>query len=193
MVKKRTKVSYEARRQAALAALKAHKYDVVRAVKATGYLRRYVEAQLKKYKDRKDVSQLPRSGRPKRLSAAQIEAAAAAVEEHQSVPKAAAVLKQQGTLAASFSSRTIARAVKSLLELAAVQPRPVLSGATNARRRAFSRQEHERNSIIAVDSTYPTLCSNQGKRKTWVRKGTKPVPSRPNTRQQRHAYAGVTK
>jgi transposase len=193
MAKKRTKVNDAARRQVALAAMQAHKFAADRAAHAIGYSKRYVTAQLVKYQKRGNVSALPRSGRPKLLSAAQIEAAAAAVEELQCVAKAAAVLRQQGTIASSISNKTVARAVKSLLELAPVQPRPILSAATKMRRMAFSRQDHDSNSIIAIDSTYLTLCSSQRKRKKWVRKGTKPVANKPNKGQQLHVYGGITK
>jgi transposase len=193
MSKKRTAAELEGKRQAALAALKAHKYNVQLAAQALGYTTRYVQTQLDKYKERGSVSALPRSGRPKLLSTAQIEAAAAAVLQHQSVAKAAAVLKQQGTIASTICDETVARAVKKVLELAPVQQQPILTSATKKKRLAFSRQQHDSNTMIAIDSTILTLSSTPRRRKRWVRKGDKPVASKPVKGQQLHVYGGITK
>lgn len=193
MAKFQTVSDQEAKRHATIAALKAHKWDVNRAAKALGYPRRYVKAQRDKYKERGNVSCLPRSGRPRLLNAAQIEAVAELVLDQQCVGKAAAVLKQQGTLASSISTSTVVRAVKTVLDLAPEQQQPILSSATKQRRVAFSRQQHDSDRIIAIDSTYLTLSSSQRRRKKWVRKGTKPVASKPNKSQQLHVYAGITK
>jgi transposase len=114
---KRTISDQEAKRHAALAALKAHKLDVKRAAIALKNKPRFMKAQLDKYKQRGSVSALPRSGRPKLLNAAQVEAAVELVLQHQSVAAATAVLKEQGTIASSISTKTVNMAVKSALKL----------------------------------------------------------------------------
>lgn len=193
MSKKRTFSDYAAKRHAALAALKAHKFDVDRAAKSLGYSRRYVKAQHDKYRERGNVSELPRSGRPKLLTDAQVEAVAELVLQHQCVAKAVAILKEQGVLASSISTVTVNRAVKDVLDLAPQQQQPILTSATKKRRVAFSRQQHDTDSIMAIDSTYLTLSSSQRRRKKWVRKGTKPVACKPVKGKQLHVYGGITK
>uniref|UniRef100_A0A383VIC8 Transposase Tc1-like domain-containing protein n=1 Tax=Tetradesmus obliquus TaxID=3088 RepID=A0A383VIC8_TETOB len=180
MAKKRTFSDYAAKRHAALAALKAHKYDVDRAAKSLGYTRRYVKSQLDKYKERGDVWELPRSGRPKLLTDAQVEAVAELVLQHQCVAKAVAILKEQGMLASGISTVTVNRAVKNVLDLAPQQQQPILTSATK------KRQQHDTDSIMAIDSTYLTLSSSQRRRKKWVRKGTKPVACKPVKGKQLH-------
>lgn len=193
MSKKRTFSDHAAKRHAALAALKAHKFDVDRAAKSLGYTRRYVKSQLDKYKERGNVSELQRSGRPKLLTDAQVEAVAELVLLHQCVAKAVAILKEQGELASSISTVTVNRAVKKVLDLAPQQQQPILTSATKKRRVAFSRQQHDTDSIMAIDSTYLTLSSSQRRRKKWVRKGTKPVACKPVKGKQLHVYGGITK
>lgn len=193
MAKKQRVSHQEAKRHATLAALKANKFDVTRTVKALGYSRRYVRAQLNKYKTRGDVSPLPRPGRPRKMNAAQDEAAGETVLQQQSVAKAAAILKQKGIIDSSISTRTVTRAAKRVLDYASEQLQPILSSPTKKRRLAFCRQQHDSDRIMAVDSTYLTLSSSQRRCKKWVRKGTKPVASKPNKSEQLHVYAGVTK
>jgi hypothetical protein len=113
--------------------------------------------------------------------------------EQQCVAKAAAALKEQGTIAGSISTKTVTRAVKNVLDLAPQQQQPILTSATKQRRVAFSRQQHDSNSIMAIDSTYLTLSSSQRRRKKWVRKGTKPVACKPIKGKQLHVYGGITK
>uniref|UniRef100_A0A383WPW4 Uncharacterized protein n=1 Tax=Tetradesmus obliquus TaxID=3088 RepID=A0A383WPW4_TETOB len=180
MAKKMVTVSdQQAKRYAALAALKAHKYDVGRAAKALGYTRRFVKAQLDTYKNRGNVDALPRPGRPKLLNAAQIEAAAEQVLQQQSVAKAAAVLKEQGTIASSISTETITRAVKTAVHSAAEQQQQqqqlAKASSTTKQQRVASRQHHGSDSSTAIDGTYLALSSSQGRRKKWVRKVTKPA------------------
>jgi hypothetical protein len=193
MAKRRTAAELEIKRQTTLAALKAKKFNVAAVARALGYTTRYIKAQIVKYKKRNSVSALPRSGRPKALNAAQVEAAAAAVLEHQSVAKAAAALKQQGTIASSICTQTVLRAVKNVLDLAPVQQQPILTSETKQKRIAFCNQQHDSDRIIAIDSTYLTLSSTPRRRKKWVEKGTKPVACKPVKGKQLHVYAGVTK
>jgi hypothetical protein len=193
MAKRRTAAEEEIKRQTTLACLKANKFNVAAVARALGYSTRYIKAQAAKYGNRKSVSALPRSGRPKALDAAQVEAAAAAVLEHQSAAKAAAALKEQGTIASSICAKTVLRAVKNVLDFAPVQQQPILTSKTKQKRIAFCWQQHDSNSIIAIDSTYLTLSSTPRRRRKWVEKGTKPVACKPVKGKQLHVYAGVTK
>jgi transcriptional regulator with GAF, ATPase, and Fis domain len=67
MAKRRTAAELEAKRQATLACLKAKKFDVAAVARCLGYPTRYIKSQLVKYQNRKSLSALPRSGRPKAL------------------------------------------------------------------------------------------------------------------------------
>ena len=193
MAKRRTAAELEIKRQTTLAALKAKKWNVAAAARALGYPTRYVQAQLNKYNERGSVSALPRSGRPKALNAVQVEAVATAVLEHQSAAKAAAALKQQGTIASSICTKTVLRAAKNALDLAPVQQQPILTSATKKRRVAFCQQQHDCDRIIAIDSIILTLSSTPRRCKKWVKKGTKPVACKPIKGKQLHVYGGVTK
>jgi transcriptional regulator with GAF, ATPase, and Fis domain len=73
----RTADELAGKRQAVLAALKAHDSNVQPAARSLGSPSRYVQAQLDKYIERVYVSALPRLGRRQLLNTAQIEAAAA--------------------------------------------------------------------------------------------------------------------
>lgn len=134
-----------------------------------------------------------RSGRPGVLNAAQIEAACTLVAEEQSVPKAAAILREQGVIDSNTHTKTVQRAVKKHMELVSVDQQPLLSQQTKKCRLAFCQQQHDPDTLVAIDSTYLTLSSQWRRRKMWVRKGTKPVVSKPNKSQQLHVYAGITK
>jgi hypothetical protein len=118
--------------------------------------------------------------------------AVALVAQEQSVPRATAILKQQGLVAAGVSEKTILRAVKRELDCSTVDRTPLLSAASMAKRRAFCQSEHDANCIIAVDSTYFTLGTVQHRRRRWVPKGTRATAGRPNKSQQLHVYGGIT-
>lgn len=189
---KRTRLPRKARRWAVVTALKTCHWDAAAAAKSTGERLRNVKDWKKLYLETKDVSDRKRSGRPKLLSPAAVAAACDLVEEQQSAVKATASLKQQGLISSHVSSRTVARAVRNELELASPTVRPVLTAQHKQRRVAFCQQQHDSNCIIAVDSTYLTLFAHHTRRKRWVRKGTKPVVSKPLKSQQLHVYAGIT-
>jgi hypothetical protein len=181
------------RRFAACSAVKHHRGDVKRATRASGFSPRFIRSQLKKQLTQGTLIDKPRSGRPGVLNAAQIEAACTLVAEEQSVPKAAAILREQGIIDSSTHTRTVQRAVKKHMELVSVNQQPLLSQQTKKRRLAFCKQQHDPDTLVAVDSTYLTLSAQWRRRKMWVRKGTKPVVSKPNKSQQLHVSAGITK
>ena len=182
-----------ARRYAACSAVKHHREDVQRAARATGMQPRYVRRQLKKQRHAKSLLDKPRSGRPIVLNRAQISAACTLVSEEQSVPTAVAILRTNGIIADSVSIRTVQRAVLKDMELVPVDQQPLLSQKTKERRLAFCQQQHDPDSLVAVDSTYLTLSAQWRRRKMWVMKGTKPLLSKPNKSQQLHVYAGISK
>jgi len=192
MNKKRAKLPRKARRWAVIQTLKDFKWDVHRAAKISGDSLKYVRGWKETYLKTNTVDDRPRTGRPSLLDAAQVEAACTAVAEEQSVPKAAAILKQHEVISPTISYKTVYRAVQHDMELAAVEQRPLISDNSRKRRLAFCRQQHDSSAIIAVDSTYLTLHSYHKRRRVWVRKGTKPVGSRPVKSQQLHVYAGIT-
>lgn len=180
------------RRYAACSAVKHHRGDVQRAARATGFQPRYIKNQLKKQRHSKNLLDKARSGRPTVLDRAQISAACTLVAEEQSVPTAVAILKAREVIPDSVSVRTVQRAVMKHMELVPVSQQPLLSQKTKERRLAFCQQQHDPNSLVAVDSTYLTLSAQWRRRKMWVMKGTKPVVSKPNKSQQLHVYAGIS-
>ena len=192
MHKKRAPLPRKALRWAVINALKDCKWDVQRAAKITGCSLRFAKKWKVKYSETKNVDDRSRSGRPRLLEAAQVEAACIAVAEQQSVPKATALLKQHEVICPGVSYKTVYRAVQHDMELAAVEQRPILTAQSRKRRLAFCQQQHDSSAIISVDSTYLTMHSHHKRRRVWVRKGTKPVGSRPLKSQQLHVYAGIT-
>jgi hypothetical protein len=87
-------------------------------------------------------------------------------------------------------NETVSTAVKNVLGLVPVQQQPIPASATKKKRLAFSRQQHDSNAIIAIDSTTLTLSSTP---RRWVKKGDKAVASKRIQRQQLHVYGGITK
>ena len=160
MNKKRAPLPRKALRWAVINALKDCKWDAHRAAKITGCSLRYAKKWKLQYSETKNVDDRPRSGRPRLLEAAQVEAACIAVAEQQSVPKAAAMLKQHEVISPSVSCKTVYRAVQQDMELAAVEQRPIITANHKKRRLAFCQQQHDSDAIIATDSTYLTLHSH---------------------------------
>lgn len=182
-----------ARRFAACHAVKYHKGDVTRAARASGLPPRFIRNQVSKQLKTGTLIDKSRSGRPSILNAAQTEAACTLVAEEQSVPRAAAILRQQGIIDTRVATKTVSRAVAQHMELVSVDQQPLLSQQTKQRRLAFCQQQHDSDTLVAVDSTYLTLSAQWRRRKMWVRKGTKPVVNKPNKSQQLHVYAGISK
>lgn len=181
-----------ARRYAACSAVKHHRGNVQRAARATGLQPRYIKNQRKTQRKVKNLLDKARSGRPTILSRAEISAACTLVAEEQSVPVAVAMLKDRGLIPAEVSVRTVQRAVMKHMELVPVGTQPLLSQRTKECRLAFCQQQHDPDSLVAVDSTYLTLHAQWRRRKMWVMKGTRPVVNKPNKSQQLHVYAGRT-
>eukprot|EP00775_Hariotina_reticulata_P003470 gene3470-biopygen5162 len=128
-----------------------------------------------------------------KISAIVREAAVTLVAEEQSVPVATAILKQQQQLLdSSIHHKTVLRAVSKMMDCTTVQTRPILNSASRAKRVNFSKQQHEPDRLIAIDSTYFTLGTVQRRRRYWTRKGTSAVAGRPNKSQQLHVYGGIT-
>lgn len=182
-----------ARRYAACSAVKHHKGNVQRAARATGLQPRYIKNQIKKQRYTKSLFDKARSGRPSILNASQISAACTLVAEQQSVPVAVAMLVAEGIISNTVSVKTVRRAIMKHMELVPVDQQPLLSQKTKEHRLAFCQQQHDPDSLVAVDSTYLTLSAQWRRRKMWVMKGTKPVLSKPNKSQQLHVYAGISK
>jgi len=167
-------------------------WDVARTSSDTGKSRAFVSRWFARYQETGTVDDRPRSGRPTSISAAVRAAAVVAVAEQQSVPAAAARLRSQLLLPAAVSNKTVLRAVKHDMELRSVQQRPILSASSRRKRKAFSRQHHDPNRLVAIDSTYFTVGAVQRRRKVWVVKGQPVIDGRPNRSQQLHVYGGIS-
>lgn len=181
-----------AARWAVIYALKACRGNVKRAAarlrKSTAYVRRWQ----RRFAETGTVNDRPRKGRPSKINDATLAAAVTLVAEQQSVPAATAILKEQELLEEGVHVKTVLRAVKKKMDCSYVEQRPILSAATRAKRRIFSEQQHDPDSMAAVDSTYFTLGTVQRRRKHWNLKGTRAVAGRPNKSQQLHVYGAIT-
>ena len=181
-----------ASRWAVIVALKQLQWDVTAAALHTGKSLSYVRRWKQHYEIYNTVDDRPRTGRPRKISASVRAAAATLVAEEQSVPAAAAILKQQGLLDPGVSVKTVLRAVKKDMHCTTLEQKPILSASSRAKRRAFCQQQHDTNGLIAIDSTYFTLGSYQRGRRYWAMIGTRPTAGRPNRSQQLHVYGGIT-
>lgn len=187
-----TKASRQQARWAVIHQLNIHKGNIHKAASVTRKSVAFVKRWQQHYKKHKNVNYKPRSGRPRKISAIVREAAVTLVAEEQSVPAATAILKQRQLLDSSIHHRTVLRAVTQVMDCKPVQTRPILNNASRAKRVKFSRQQHDPDTLIAIDSTYFTLGTVQRRRRYWTRKGTSAVAGRPNKSQQLHVYGGIT-
>ena len=181
-----------AARWAVICALKSCKRDVHRAAAQTRKSVTYVRRWKQRYLQTRNVNDRTHTGRPSKIQAATLAAAVTLVAEQQSVPAATAILKDQELLEEDIHVKTVLRAVKKKMDCSFVQQRPILSARTRAKRRIFSQQQHDSDSMIAIDSTYFTLGTVQRRRKHWTMKGTRAIAGRPNKSQQLHVYGGIT-
>lgn len=180
-----------ASRWAAIHALKRFKQDVRITAKNTGKSVSYVRRWKQQYRKTGNVNDRPRSGRKIKISAAVRAAAVTLVAEHQSVPVAAAILKEQQLLEADIHVTTVLRAVKKDMQCNTAEQRPILSQKTMEKRVTYSQQEHDSDTVIAADSTFFTLGTVQRRRKYWSMKGQRVVAGRPNKSQQLHVYGAI--
>lgn len=187
-----TKASRQQSRWAVIHQLNIHKGNIHKAASVTRKSVAFVKRWQQHYKKHKNVNDKPRSGRPGKISAIVREAAVTLVAEEQSVPAATAILKPQQLLDSSIHHKTVLRAVTQVMDCKPVQTRPILNNASRAKRVKFSRQQHDPDTLIAIDSTYFTLGTVQRRRRYWTRKGTSAVAGRPNKSQQLHVYGGIT-
>lgn len=152
-----TKASRQQARWAVIHQLNIHKGNIHKAASVTRKSVAFVKRWQQHYKKHKNVNDKPRSGRPGKISAIVREAAVTLVAEEQFVPAATAILKQQQLLDSSIHHKTVLRAVRQVMDCKPVQARPILNHASRAKRVKFSRQQHDPDRLIAIDSTYFTL------------------------------------
>lgn len=167
--------------------------DLDRVHYRTGFRHDRIVRIVRQYLNTGTVNDRPRSGRPKRLSRLQAEALSAAVEAGQSVPAAAAQLKQQGVIPKSVSDRTSRRAVTAASDYRTAVIKPLLTAAAKAKRVAFSQHRYRVGNLVAVDSCIFRCFGFQPRRGVWVPKGTRPVCPKPVKGQQLHVYGGISK
>lgn len=192
---KQTKQSFSRinKRHEVIAQLKKWRGDVSKVISATGFTAKYVRFWVQRYQNTGSVYDSPKSGRPRVLSASQVAAVVKTVEQEDSVPAAAAVLKRKGSIPRNVSEKTIRRALEAELDYKAVVIEPKRTKQAIKKRVQFSRHRHPAKRIAALDSTILNTAGSGRRRKVWVKKGTQRVIQKVRKGQKLHVYGAITR
>lgn len=177
-------------------------YKLHRSIEATAQIIKrdvhWVKKWVDRYKQTGSVADLPRSGRPAKLSQAAIQAAQALVKQKQSVRAATNHIKAQGLTDTKTSFTTVFRhlcsgsnAVWSVSE----SKTPVITPETADKRTRYARYHSRRRTswrrVLFVDSKYFYL-HKKGTNKVWVPLGTKPQRGVRKHSAGVHVYGGIS-